>query len=156
MSLPEVFDDVGEDVVLFLHFLVVTPALFGLPSAYEQLHGLEYLVHSPHMSVHEVLIVYLQEKMIFLILLVSPVPLVHIPVGTLFSVFPFSLLALRVDFTLYVFLFETVGEVLKIILLMEGEGREVLVFWVKDVVEFVYEVVVDVADILLLLYEVIA
>ena len=39
---------------------------------------------------------------------------------------------------------------------MEGEGREVLVFWVKDVVEFVYEVVVDVADILLLLYEVIA
>ena len=65
-------------------------------------------------------------------------------------------MALRVDFTLYVFLFETVGEVLKIILLMEGEGREVLVFWVKDVVEFVYEVVVDVADILLLLYEVIA
>ena len=55
--LSEVGDDGDEVVVLLLHFLVMTAALFGLPCAHEQLHGLEDLVHASHVSIHEMLVV---------------------------------------------------------------------------------------------------
>lgn len=56
----------------------MTPALFGLPGADEDLHRLENLVHSTHVPVHKVPVVYLQKPMIFFILVGRPVPPIHI------------------------------------------------------------------------------
>ena len=55
--LSELFENADEGSVFFLHFLVMAAALFGLPCAHEQLHGLEYLVHASHVSIHEMLVV---------------------------------------------------------------------------------------------------
>jgi len=68
----ESFQNVGETAVFFLHLLMVAPALLSFPSLNEFFHGLENLVHSPHMFVKEVLTVDLKEPVISLILLVIP------------------------------------------------------------------------------------
>lgn len=53
----EVGDDGDEVVMLYLHFLVVAAALFGLTCSYEDLHSFEDFVHATHMTIHEVLVV---------------------------------------------------------------------------------------------------
>ena len=75
---PEVDEDVGEVDVLFLHLLMVTPALLCLSSSNEYLHRLEYLVSSSHVTVHEVLVVNLQKPMITLVFFRQPVSMVEL------------------------------------------------------------------------------
>jgi hypothetical protein len=78
VQLPQLLEDADEVHILLLHFLMVAPALLGLPGADEDLHSLENLVHSPHVPIHKVPIVYLQKPMIFFILVGRPMPPIHI------------------------------------------------------------------------------
>lgn len=57
MGLSKVRDDGYEGVELFLHFLMVAPALLGLPRPQKQLHSLEYLVSASHVAIDKVLVV---------------------------------------------------------------------------------------------------
>ena len=75
---PEVSENVGEVDVLFLHFLVVAPALFSLSRPNEKLHRLEDLVSTSHMAVDKVLVVNLQKPMISLVLFRHPMPVVEL------------------------------------------------------------------------------
>lgn len=72
VGLSESLQNVGETAVLLLHLLMVAPALLGLSGLDELFHGLEYLVHPPHVLVQEVLAVDFEEPVISLIFLVVP------------------------------------------------------------------------------------
>ena len=65
-------------MILFLHFLVMTSALFCLSSLYKVGHALENFIGPSQVLQHKVLIVQLQKPMIQLILLLSPVSLLNI------------------------------------------------------------------------------
>ena len=76
MLSSEVGKNVGKVVVLFLHFLVMTPALFCLASSNKYLHCLKYLVCPAHMAVDEVLVMDLQEPVVPFILFRKPMPMI--------------------------------------------------------------------------------
>ena len=67
-----------EGMILFLHFLMMAAALFGLPAADERSHIFKDLIGPPEMLEDEVPTVYLQEPMISLIFLGSPMPFLDI------------------------------------------------------------------------------
>lgn len=65
-------------VILFLHFLMMTATLLGLPAADECSHIFKDFIGPSEMFEDEVATVYLQEPMISLIFLGSPMPLLDI------------------------------------------------------------------------------
>ena len=69
MGIPQVENDLGEGMVLFLHFLMMTPALFSFSRANEQRHRFENFIQSPHLLVDEVIMMNLQKPMILLVFL---------------------------------------------------------------------------------------
>lgn len=71
---PQVSENGWEAQMFLLHLLVMTAALFGLPSANKLFHGLEDLISSPEVTIHEVLIVDLQKPVVHLVFLYRPVP----------------------------------------------------------------------------------
>lgn len=87
--------------MLFLHLLMVAPALLGLARADEERHGLEDLVHPAHMLHQEVGVVDFQKPMISFVLLEGPVANVLGRVPLLDCLF---LLGLRsADFTAFAY-----------------------------------------------------
>lgn len=67
---PQIKKDQTDGVViLLLHLLVMTPALFGLATAHESGHGLEDAVQTSHLSMQEVGVVNLQEPVVAFVLL---------------------------------------------------------------------------------------
>ena len=67
-----------EGMILFLHLLMMTAALLGLPAADERSHIFKDLIGPPEMLEDEVPTVDLQKPMISLIFLGSPVPLLDV------------------------------------------------------------------------------
>lgn len=59
---------------------MMASALFGLPGSHESLHGLENLVHTSHVSIHEMFVMHLKEPMILFVLFQTPVPPIHVSV----------------------------------------------------------------------------
>ena len=53
VGFPESFENFRETAMLFFHLLMMTPALLSLSGQDKLLHGLEYLVHPPHLLVQE-------------------------------------------------------------------------------------------------------
>lgn len=78
MQFAQLLEDADEVRVLFLHLLVVTPALLRLPRADEGFHSFENLVHSAHVPIHEVAVVYLQKPMIQSVLFGRPMPAIYV------------------------------------------------------------------------------
>jgi hypothetical protein len=74
---PESLEDARETSIFFLHFLVMTPALFGLSGLHELLHCFEDLVHPSEVLVEEVLVVELEEPVISLVFICIPVSFLH-------------------------------------------------------------------------------
>jgi len=83
VSESEVFDYTWESQMLFLHFLVVATALFGLSCADESLHNFENFVHSAHLAVYIVLIMCLQKPVVLQIFLKLPVASIDIRLNQL-------------------------------------------------------------------------
>lgn len=69
MLLPQVSYDCGKVQIFFLHFLMMTSALFSLTCSYEKFHSFEDFVHAPHVPIDEMRIMNLQKPMIFFIFL---------------------------------------------------------------------------------------
>lgn len=69
MQFSEVQNNIWERVKLFLHFLMVTPALFGFAGSNEVSHCLEDLIKPPHLLTDEVVVIDLQEPMVSFVLL---------------------------------------------------------------------------------------
>ena len=57
MGVSEVQKNIWECVVLFLHFLVMAPALFSFPTADKSSHCLEDFIKSPHFLTDKVVMV---------------------------------------------------------------------------------------------------
>ena len=57
---------------------MVAAALLSLPRAYKNLHGFKDFVRSAHVSVHEMLVVDLEEPMIFLVLFDRPMSAIQV------------------------------------------------------------------------------
>lgn len=74
---PQVEDYVVEVLVFLLHLLVVRSALVGSATPQKIGHGLEDLVHSPHLLVLEVAVEDLQKPVVLLLFLRGPVPNPH-------------------------------------------------------------------------------
>ena len=74
----EVYENVGEVDVLFLHLLMMASALFGLPRTNKYLHCLENLIGSSHVTVDEVLVVNFQEPVILLVFFRHPMSMVQL------------------------------------------------------------------------------
>ena len=65
----EIEENLWEDLVLFLHFLVVAAALLCFSGADEFGHAGENAVHAAQAAVHEVGVVDLEEPVVSLVLL---------------------------------------------------------------------------------------
>lgn len=74
----EIGNDGRKIVVFLLHLLMVAATLFRLPRAYKNFHSLEDLIHPPHVTIHEMRVVNLQEPMILFILLSGPMASIHV------------------------------------------------------------------------------
>lgn len=76
--ISQTFDNLIKRMIFFLHFLMVTTALFSLTRAYEICHCLEYLVHPPQMTVNKMVAMYLEKPVITFILFLMPVTCIFI------------------------------------------------------------------------------
>ena len=74
VSVSELFEYFDETAVLFLHFLMVTSALFCLAWIHEFFHRLEDFVHPPHVLVDKMSGVHFEEPVISFVLLKVPMP----------------------------------------------------------------------------------
>lgn len=72
----EVFDNFIEGLMFFLHFLMMTSALFCFPRANEFGHGFEDFIHASELFHDEMFAVSLQEPMIFFVFFLEPMTLV--------------------------------------------------------------------------------
>lgn len=72
VEFSQIKNDAWEWVIFFLHFLVVTSALFRLSWSDKDSHGLEDFVKSSHLLADEMFVIDLQEPMISLVLFQWP------------------------------------------------------------------------------------
>lgn len=75
---PEFQQDLIEGMILLLHLLMMTPALFCLSCGDEASHVLEDLIRSSEILEDEVFAVDLQEPMVSLVFLCSPMSLLDV------------------------------------------------------------------------------
>lgn len=74
----EIGDDGCKIEVLLLHLLMMAATLFRLPRPYKNFHSLKDLIHPPHVTIHEMRVVNLQEPMILFILFGGPMTSIHV------------------------------------------------------------------------------